>query len=109
MFNLLTALSMRAHLNRYKKSGEPVMCIFADGGMIAVTVSKVNLMSVTLEFLEEDEETWIGRYVFPLSFIVGVNETSVGRARRRLMKEHDGVEIQSTEVAVYDTSEEDDD
>ena len=109
MFNLLTALSMRAHLRRHQKAGEPVICFFADGGSIPVRVAEVKLLSVVLDFLDEDEETWIGRYVFPLAFVLGLNESSVQRSRRRLMKEHDGVEMESTEVAVYEVQDDEDD
>lgn len=86
MFSIFEVLEMRGRLKRIQKQGLTAVFYFSDGGMTIAKVNSVGLTTVTLDIVaDEDEETWLADYIFPISLINYVNINSVDRARTKFM------------------------
>lgn len=86
MFSIFELLEMRGRLKRIQKEGLTAVFYFSDGGMAIGKVSSVGVTTFVLDMVDDqDEETWLADYIFPISLINYVNIHSVDRARTKFM------------------------
>jgi hypothetical protein len=87
MFSLFEVLEMRGRLKRIQKEGSVILLNLTDGGSALAKVSSVGLATVVIDIVDEDEETWLANYIFPISIINYVNLRSTERARAKFINQ----------------------
>lgn len=93
---LLRTLTLRGKLKRLLKSGLPTGLVFKSspkGTYLIARITKVNLLTVEIDFLDEDLESCLQSGVVFIADIVSIRDMSTDNARLRLMLQNPDLAI----------------
>ena len=101
---------MRGKLKEYLKTEKVVAMQVGACEPVFVRVKSLGWFTVTLDVLDTDEETWLATEVVSIKDIFSINESSIQRARVRLMFENaDPSELEQLKASLMVGYEDDED
>ena len=114
MLMLFTVLEMRKKLIGYHQTEKIIAMQVASCDPVFVKIKEVGWFTVTLDVLDADEETWLATEVVAIKDVFSINESSIQRARIRLMFENSSpAELEALKAGLmvgdYDCDEDEED